>query len=96
MPKLIWTPEALADVQRLYRFLAPKNVSAAQRAVQAIRAGVNILAEQPQIGRPIEDLDPEFREWLIDFGSSGYVALYHFDGESAVILAVRHQKESGN
>lgn len=95
MPRLIWTPAALRDVQRLYRFLAPKNPSAAQRAVKVIRAGVKILAHQPQMGRPIEDMEPEFREWLIDFGSSGYVALYHFDGEAIAVLAVRHQKEAG-
>lgn len=44
MSRLIWTPPALADVQRLYRFLAPKNADAAQRAVKAIRTGVKILA----------------------------------------------------
>ncbi|MEZ0472915.1 hypothetical protein [Luteimonas salinilitoris] len=37
----------------------------------------------------------EFREWLIGFGNSGYVALYRFDGDSVSILAVRHQKETG-
>jgi hypothetical protein len=26
---------------------------------------------------------------------SGYVTLYHYDGHTAVILAVRHQKEAG-
>jgi hypothetical protein len=40
-------------------------------------------------------MEPEYREWIIDFGDSGYVALYHYDGETAVILAVRHQKEAG-
>lgn len=95
MPKLIWTPEALADVQRLYRFLASKDANAARRAVQAIRAGVKILAQRPRVGRPVEDMEPEFREWPIGFGNSGYVALYHFDGEAAVILAVRYQKEAG-
>ncbi|MCF3945650.1 type II toxin-antitoxin system RelE/ParE family toxin [Acidiphilium sp. AL] len=95
MPRLIWTPPALADVQRLYRFLASRNAEAARRAVRAIRAGAKILAHQPQIGRPIEDMEPEFREWLIDFGDSGYVVLYRFDGETAAILAVRHQKEAG-
>ena len=25
MPHVIWTPEALRDVRRLYQFLAPKN-----------------------------------------------------------------------
>jgi len=29
MPRLIWSPSALHDVQRLYRFLAEKNVDAA-------------------------------------------------------------------
>jgi len=38
---------------------------------------------------------PEFREWLIPFGGSGYIALYHFDGSRALILAVRHQREAG-
>ncbi len=95
MPRLIWSPSALADVQRLYRFLAPKDETAACRAIKTIRAGVKILAHQPEAGRPIEDMDPAFREWLIDFGSGGYIVLYRFDGETATILAVRHQKEAG-
>lgn len=95
MPRLIWTPPALADVQRLYRFLASKDINAAQRAVKAIRAGAKLLARQPRIGRPVEDMEAEYREWLIDFGNSGYVALYRVDDEVVAILAVRHQKEAG-
>lgn len=95
MPRLIWTPQALADVQRLYRFLASKNMDAARCAVQAIRQGVKVLTLQPGMGRPIEDLPVEFREWLIDFGDSGYVARYRLDGDVIVVLAVRHQKEAG-
>ena len=95
MPRLIWSPQALQDVQRLYRFLAGKNADAATRAVKAIRESVKVLAHQPGIGRPAEDMEPEYREWIIDFGDSGYVALYRYDGETAVILAVRHQKEVG-
>lgn len=63
--------------------------------MKALRAGVKILAHQPGIGRPVEDMDPEFREWLIDFGDSGYAILYRFDGGVVAILAVRHQKEAG-
>lgn len=95
MPRLIWTPQALADVQRLYRFLSSKNMDAARRAVQAIRQGVKVLTLQPGMGRPIEDLPVEFREWVIDFGDSGYVARYRLDGDVIVVLAVRHQKEAG-
>lgn len=95
MPRLIWSPAALRDVQRIHRFLLEKNVDAANRAVSTIRGGVKLLAHQPGVGRPVEDMEPEFREWLIDFGDSGYVALYRFDGKTAVILAVRHQREVG-
>jgi plasmid stabilization system protein ParE len=95
MPRLIWSPSALRDVQRLYRFLAEKNSDAARRAVKAIRAGVNILALEPAIGRPVSDMEPEYREWIIDFGDSGYVALYRLERGTAVVLAVRHQREAG-
>ena len=95
MPRLIWSPAALLDVLRLYRFLAEKNIDAAKRAVKAVREGVKILAHQPEIGRPAEEMDPEFREWLIDFGDSGYIVLYHYEDQTAVIVAVRHQKEAG-
>lgn len=95
MPRLIWSPAALRDVQRLYRFLAEKNTDAARRAVKSIRNGVKVIAQQPGIGRSIEDMEPEYREWPIDFGDSGYVALYRYEGSVAVILAVRHQREAG-
>ena len=95
MSRLIWSPAALNDVQRLYRFLAPQNPDAAKRAVQAIRQEVKILELQPGLGRPIEDMDQEFREWIIDFGNSGYVARYRVAADTVIVLAVRHQKEAG-
>lgn len=95
MARLIWTPPALRDVARLHAFLASKNPEAARRAVRAIREGVKALGTHPEIGRPVEELPPEFREWWIPFGESGYVALYRYDGERVAILAVRHGKEAG-
>ena len=95
MAALIWSPGALRDAQRLVRFLVSKNPDAAKRAVKAIRNGVKILATHPAIGRPAEEMEPEFRESMIDFGDSGYITLYRSDGVTAIILAVRHQKEAG-
>ena len=95
MPRLIWSPEALENVWRLSRFLADKSPQAAVRAIKVIRSGASAIAQHPEIGRPAEDMEPEFREWLIDFGDSGYIVLYHFDGQTALIVAVRHQKEAG-
>ncbi|MDE2594205.1 MAG: type II toxin-antitoxin system RelE/ParE family toxin [Burkholderiales bacterium] len=95
MPRLIWSPQALGDVQRLYRFLAVHNLDAAKRAAKAIRQEVKVLAHQPAIGRPMQDMEPEYREWLVAFGDSGYVVLYRLAGDEVVILAVRHQREVG-
>lgn len=96
MPQVKYTPGAIGDLQRLREFLRPKNPLASRRAAETIMKAVQVLGQQPQIGRPVEDMPGEFREWLIDFGDSGYVARYRFDGAAVTILAVRHQKEVGN
>ena len=95
MPRLIWSRQALLDVQRLYRFLASKNRDAAKRAVSAVRQGVRVLTYQSRIGRPVDDMPDEFREWMIDFGDSGYLVRYRIGSDAITILAVRHQREVG-
>jgi plasmid stabilization system protein ParE len=94
MPRLKWSPQSLRDVARLHDFLAPKSRDAARRAVQAIRQGVKLLGKHPEMGRPVEELPEAFREWVIEFGSGAYVALYRYDGNEVVILAVRHGHEA--
>lgn len=95
MSRLIWSQPALLDVQRLYRFLAPNILDAAQRAVQTIRQGLKVLGRQPGVGRTIEDMPDEFREWIIDFGNSGHVVRLRIGLDVVTVLAVRHQKEAG-
>jgi len=95
MPRLIWSSVAVQDMARLHAFLRPKSQVAASRAVRAIRDSVKILAALPEIGRPVADMEPQFRDWLIEFGDGGYVARYHYDGRDVVVLTVRHTKEVG-
>lgn len=90
MPQLVWPPQALLDVQRLYRSLAYKHQDAAKRAVTAIRQGDKVLTLQPGKGRPVEDMG----DWIIDSGDSGHVARHRLDAETVVIQAVRDQKEA--
>ena len=96
MPRVKFSPGALRDLERLREFLRPKNPVAAKRAAAAIVKSVQTLGSQPHIGRPVADLPEEYREWLIDFGESGYVARYRYDGDELVtVLAIWHQKEAG-
>ena len=93
MPHLTWSPPALRDVARLHAFLLTKNKDAAIRAAKAMRQSFKLLGTHPVAGRPAEALPHEFREWPINFGDSGYLALYRCDGQHVIILAVRHTKE---
>lgn len=93
MSQVIWTPQALSDIQRLYRFLALRDSHAARNAIREIRQRVKILAHQPGAGRPVGELSPSWREWPVSFGNNGYVALYRTDDHVVTILAVRHQRE---
>jgi plasmid stabilization system protein ParE len=56
---------------------------------------MKLLGKHPEMGRPVEELPVEFREWVIGFGAGAYVAIYRFDGKEVVILAVRHGREAG-
>ena len=95
MPSLIWSRQALLDVQPLYRVLAVKNTDAAKRAVKTVQHGIRNLGHQPGIGRLVEKMLDEFREWVIDFGDSGHLVRYRIDADAVTIIAVRHEKEAG-
>ncbi len=96
MPRVIVTEGAAKGLERCRQFLAEKNPQASKRAGQAIQQQFILLETNPDIGRPLDDL-PELRELVIEFGSSGYVALYRHEPEIGMVyvLAFRHQKEGG-
>jgi len=59
-----------------------------------IREALLPLSQSPVIGRPVQD--SEFlRELVVDFGASGYLALYRYEPALGVltILAIKHQRE---
>ena len=82
---------------RLHKWLSDKSPLAAKKALDQITKSLEILKQQPKIGRPADWIDEGFRELVIPFVASGYLALYRFDenANEAVIVAIRHQKEVG-
>lgn len=89
-----FTLQAEDDLLRLYDFLLGKDVTAAERALDAIKGAVELLRFSPFSCRTPLRGNPFFRELIIPFGSAGYVALFEIESGSAVnILAVRHQHE---
>lgn len=94
MAKLIYSGQALADLERLTDFLAESDPPVASETVGLIEEAVAVLRRHPLIGRPVEH---ELRELLISRGRTGYVALYSFEEmqEAVLIHAIRHQREAG-
>ena len=93
--RVIWTEGALRDLARHYAFMAEEDAEFGLKAVEAVEAGTLLLERFPGAGRPAADLEPEQKELLIPFGTSGYVLLYEVEGEKVFILALRHQRQAG-
>ena len=94
MPQLRLSGRAQSDLSRLHAFLGSKDGNAARRALLAIRDAFTPLTHAPLIGRPVEDSE-DLRELVIDFGDSGYIALYRYVGDAVTVLSFQHQKEAG-
>jgi plasmid stabilization system protein ParE len=95
MPQIIISASAVRDLEKVRNFLRPKNPAASKRAASAIIKAIRSLENYPLIGRPADDIAHDCRELLIDFGDSGYVALYHYSQDRVVIISIKHQKEVG-
>lgn len=93
MPHITLSRRARSDLSRLYDFLAEHDAPTAQRAVATILDAFDGLT-MPTIGAPVAD-QPGLRRLVIDFGSSGYLALYRYSPKTDTlrVLAIKHQKE---
>lgn len=89
------TPGALEDLNRLYEFLLERELGAADRALTAIERAFEVLAYSPFACRKaLLQQNPRWRELLIPFGHTGYVALFEIEDERTVtVTALRHQRE---
>ena len=76
MPSVKFAPGALRDLARLRASLQAKNPLAIRKAAATIIQSVQILEQHPQIGRPVENMEPVYKELIIGFGHYGYVVLY--------------------
>ena len=92
--KVRFTPDAGDDLLLLYDWQLERDVIAAERALEAIRAAVDLLQFSPFSCRKAMREKPFLRELVIPFGAGGYVALFEIDSRDTVsVLAVRHQRE---
>jgi plasmid stabilization system protein ParE len=88
--KLKWSKEAVADIARLYDFLATVNLTAAARAVQTLTVAPRQLLDRPQSGRQLDQYLPrEVRRIIV----GNYEMRYELVGSTVYILRVWHTRE---
>jgi plasmid stabilization system protein ParE len=88
--QLKWTSKALADLVRLYEFLATVNKPAAARTVQLFTNAPTRLLEQPHIGEKLEEFEPrEVRRILV----GRYEMRYEIQDSTIYILRLWHTRE---
>jgi plasmid stabilization system protein ParE len=92
LARVVYSRNALTNLERSFQFLLADAPDAARAAVRAIQSAVDMLADHPLIGRIVTG---ELRELVISYGRTGYVALYRFvpARREVRILAIRHQRE---
>lgn len=94
MTELVYTAQAMKDLERLSDFLLETDPHAAQDTAVLIFDALEILVQHPEMGRKVHFGQ---RELVISRGRTGYLALYRFlpHIDRILVLALRHQRESG-
>lgn len=97
--KVEFTPEANADLDRLFDFLLARAQTAedamrAYEAVEAIRTAANShLSTTPYSYRRVGQR-PTLREFIVPFGATGYILRFDIrTPELVLVVGARHQRE---
>ncbi len=93
------TAQAEEDLNRLFEALLERATTAddfdrALLAARAIRLAIEGLSDAaPRCRKAGNGRDPMLRELVIQFGRTGYIAIFEIVGDTVVVAAIRHQLE---
>ena len=95
MARVELAPEVAEDFDRILAHLVSNEAQDPAQRVGEIIAALDVLVQNPLIGRPVANAK---RELVIGRGSHGYVALYRYVPEidTVFVLAIRNQREAGH
>jgi plasmid stabilization system protein ParE len=94
MARIELAPELTDDFDRILDHLLENEVQDAASRVREVISAIDVLAQNPLIGRPVKT---DLRELVIGRRAHGYVALYRDveEVDTVFVLAIRGQRESG-
>lgn len=90
--RVLWSDSALDRAAELFDFIAEENPAAARRVIGDLFERVEVLAEQPLLGRRLsEDVDATLRRLVV----GNYVVVYQVNEarQAISVVAVRHFRQ---
>lgn len=87
MDKVIWTNNALSDLNDIAEFIEKDSPQFAELTVRKLYRKVEILKSHPKIGRVVPELEQENLRELIE---GNYRIIYEIDNGHIYILTVHH------
>ena len=87
-----YSPEAVADLQRVMKFVVNKNPFAARRIAIDLQEGIDKLKLFPEIGLPV--LKAPDRAQIRDLCINDYTVRYLITDEVIYLLRIWYDKES--
>ena len=91
MVQIVYTREAIEDLQRLRGFIAEKNPRAAKRIAQELILRITALQDMPLMGRPVSAAPDS--EIIRDMVFGNYTVRYAIHADLIAILKVWHHYE---
>jgi len=89
--KISYTNQAIDDLERLRKFIEPKNPFAARRISSELLDGISNLRSFPKMGLPVPRApDPDT---IRDLFIGQYTVRYLLEEDHVVILRIWHGKE---
>ena len=94
MARIELAPEIQGDFDRILHHLSEYAVEDAPGRIREIIQAIDVLQQNPHIGRPVS---ADTRELVIGRRARGYVALYRYieQIDTVFVLAIRSQREAG-
>jgi len=90
---ILFSSEAVSDIERVRKFLDIRNPEAAARAIAAIWAALRQVEHFPEIGKPIKNSG--IRQIVVRFGRRGYIVRYRAQSNDVIFVTrIWHGLES--
>ncbi len=94
MAKIIWLEDAVHDLVALRNSIAhDQEHTLIKRTAEAIEMSISVLANNSYLGNSIEYL-PDYRDWVIPFGTEGYIIRYRIYNNDIYIVQVLQKQEA--